>query len=99
MSKSKVQNQRVLDHLIDHGYITQTIATSYGIRRLASRINDLRNETVFVLSERRVDDAGVPYAYYTLDPTTREAEKHRRDVLRFGWRLEDFSNTVIAAAA
>ena len=34
---SRSQCQLVLSNLIDHGYITQLIATNYGVRRLASR--------------------------------------------------------------
>jgi hypothetical protein len=78
------QNQRVLSHLIDHGYMTQTIASSYGIRRLASRINDLKLQSVLIQSEIRKDDAGVPYARYTL--VHREAERNRRDGLGMTWR-------------
>jgi hypothetical protein len=69
------QNQRVLNHLITHGYITQTIASNYGIRRLASRINDLKKQNVLIQSNIRKDDAGVPYAYYTLVNPAAEANR------------------------
>lgn len=69
------QNQRVLNHLIDHGYITQTIASSYGIRRLASRVFDLTTRGIEVTVESRTDDAGVRYAYYSLSDSAR-AEEH-----------------------
>jgi hypothetical protein len=63
---SKTQNQRVLDHMIDHGYITQTIAGNYGIRRLASRIHDLTKEGVTITRTTKTDDAAVRYASYSL---------------------------------
>jgi hypothetical protein len=73
------QNQRVLNHLIDHGYITQSIASNYGIRRLASRIDEIKQQNVEVLTEYRKDDAGVRYAYYHLNVTIRAVERIRRD--------------------
>lgn len=72
------QNQFVLNHLIDHGYITQVIAGSYGIRRLASRVHDLESVGIPVNREMRVDDAGVKYAYYTLHEDVRRHERRRR---------------------
>lgn len=72
------QNQFVLNHLIDHGYITQVIASSYGIRRLASRIHDLEVACIPVDREMRVDDAGVKYAYYTLNEDVRQYERRHR---------------------
>lgn len=60
------QNEIVLNHLKSHGYITQVIASNYGIRRCAARINDLKNVGLDIKSERKTDDVGVPYAYYTL---------------------------------
>ena len=84
VTSTKTQNQRVLDHLIDHGFVTQVIASSYGIRRLASRINDLKKEGARVESIMKTDDAGVRYAYYTLiDP---QAERSRRE-LGMSWRV------------
>jgi hypothetical protein len=80
------QNQRVLNHLIDHGYITEVIARSYGIRRLASRIHDISKECVNVQKEMRTDDAGVRYTYYSLPEIVREAERRRRDNNRLSWR-------------
>lgn len=73
------QNQRVLNHLIDHGYITQLIASNYGIRRLASRIHDLTLEGVEVQVEFMRDDMGVRYAHYSLPSAWRDAERKRRD--------------------
>jgi hypothetical protein len=78
MSQQINQNQRVLNHLIDHGYITQSVASNYGIRRLASRINDLKNEAVNIVRVMRRDDAGVPYAFYALSPADRAFETARR---------------------
>ena len=74
----KNQNQRVLDHLINHGYITQVIASNYGIRRLAARILDLKKENITIVSETKYDDSGSRYAYYRLPPNWRKYEKSRR---------------------
>jgi hypothetical protein len=82
---SKSQVQFIRDHLIDHGYITEVIARSYGVRRLASRIHDLRKELVHVTVEYRRDDMGVRYAYYALSTEVREFElalRARREVTR-----------------
>jgi Helix-turn-helix domain len=73
---SKVQNQRVLDHMIDHGYITPLIAQSYGIQRLASRINDLKRAGALIANTIMTSDAGVRYSHYTL--THRGSEALRR---------------------
>ena len=59
-------NTFVLNHLIDHGYITDTIAQQYRIRRLAARIFDLRNQEVQITSETRFDDLGQRYTRYSL---------------------------------
>lgn len=83
------QNQRVLNHLIDHGYITQTIASSYGIRRLASRITDLAGEGISIQREMRKDDAGVRYAYYSMHSAIRDVERNRRDEKGRPWRTQD----------
>jgi hypothetical protein len=75
----KSQNQLVLDHLVDHGYITEIIARSYGVRRLASRIHELKMiGGVDVKRDMRTDDLGVPYAYYYLTQEVREAERCTR---------------------
>ncbi len=81
------QNQKVLNHLIDHGYITQVVASSYGIRRCTSRITDLKNEGITVSSELRRDDQGVPYAYYTMTDADRNYERMRR-AEGFGWKRD-----------
>jgi hypothetical protein len=74
------QNQLVLNHLIDHGYVTEIIARSYGIRRLASRIHDLKAiGLVRVQKEMRTDDLKVPYAYYSLSESERAFERLMRD--------------------
>jgi len=72
------QCNRVWNHLIDHGYITQVIAGNYGIRRLASRIDDLKKAGVIIETELKFDDAGVRYAYYTMPESWQVAEKRRR---------------------
>lgn len=60
--------QRVLvyNHLKIHGYITDVVAQNYGIRRLASRIDELKKNGIRITAERRRDDLGRHYAYYTL---------------------------------
>lgn len=60
------QNELVLKHLKNHGYITQVIASNYGVRRCSARIKDLKYNGIKINSIRKKDDAGVPYAYYTL---------------------------------
>jgi hypothetical protein len=92
---SKSQNQRVLDHMIDHGYITQVIAGNYGIRRLASRIHDLNGEGITVVSEIKKDDAGVRYATYSLEYP--KFHKHRRDVVGLSYKLARSSAQSLAA--
>lgn len=77
MISSKNQCQIVLRHLIDHGYITQVIATNYGVRRLASRIFDLKSAAVIVDVELRKDDSGTKYAYYTMCQENRNVEANR----------------------
>lgn len=80
MNKNIGQNQRVLNHLIDHGYITQLVASSYGVRRLASRIDEIQTKGgTTVEREMRKDDAGVKYAYYTLRDIDREYLRDARD--------------------
>lgn len=78
MINGKSQNQFVLDHLIDHGYISDTIARNYGIRRLAARIRDLTEEGVRVDRQSKTDDVGSRYTQYAL--VDRCVEKFRRDV-------------------
>lgn len=76
------QNQFVLNHLIDHGYITEVIARNYGIRRLASRITDLGDVTlgagIEIPRETRTDDAEVKYTYYFLPDRSRDVERANR---------------------
>jgi hypothetical protein len=73
------QNQFILNHLIDHGYITDVVARNYGIRRLASRVFELKAESADIKTERLKDDAGVPYAKYTMDEAARAVERMRRE--------------------
>lgn len=72
------QCQTVLNHLIAHGYITQLIATNYGVRRLASRIYDLKAGGVFVASQKQRDDNGTTYARYTMEQVDRDLEARRQ---------------------
>lgn len=84
MKNGKTQNQFVLDHMIDHGYITDIIARSYNIRRLAARVYELKAQGVRIECERKVDDQGVQYGFYTL--IDRELESQHRG--RGGsWRI------------
>lgn len=94
MKNGKSQNQFVLDHMIDHGYITDIIARSYNIRRLAARIYELKTEGVSVECERKVDDQGVQYGFYTLK--FRAMEKRHREH-NGTWRLKSVSPTQVAA--
>ena len=46
------QRDRILRHLQDYGSITQMDAIrDYGIMRLASRVNDLRRDSVPIVTE------------------------------------------------
>lgn len=63
------QTQRVYNHLRNHGYITQVIASNYGIRSCSSRISELKARGINVAVQLKKDDAGVRYAYYTLPRT------------------------------
>ena len=65
------QCDRILRHLNDHGSITSLEAMSeYGIRRLASRINDLKGMGYPILSERATGknryDETTSYSIYRL---------------------------------
>ena len=61
------QRVQVFNHLKTHGYITDIIAQSYGIRRLASRIDELKKNGFIIIADIRRDDLGRRYAYYTFD--------------------------------
>lgn len=74
---TKNQCQIVLKHLIDHGYITQLIATNYGVRRLASRIYDLKFAGVVVDVVLERDDSNTKYAHYTMTEMNRASEATR----------------------
>lgn len=65
------QNTFVLRHLVTHGYITDLVARNYGIRRLAARIYELRDQGVMIERELRRDDQGFRYAYYTMPAKQR----------------------------
>lgn len=65
MTLSK-QCKLVLDHMLSRGYITQLVATNYGVTRLASRINDLRNAGFLVSAEMHRDMTGKRYTRYSL---------------------------------
>lgn len=47
------QSQRILEHLLQHGSITQADAIeNYGIMRLASRVDELRKAGHPIITER-----------------------------------------------
>jgi len=83
------QNQQVLNHLIEHGYITDAIARNYGVRRLASRIYDLKSSGLVDIEVATLtDDAGVRYAYYSMTDQSRKFERHWRDARSWGWNCK-----------
>jgi hypothetical protein len=82
----KTQNQFVLDHLLDHGYMTDAIAQNYRIRRLAARIAELRagigsysGRPLDIETELRTDEMGQRYAYYRMRIEDRIYESDCRD--------------------
>jgi hypothetical protein len=95
MINGKSQNQFVLDHLIDHGYITDTVARNYGIRRLAARIRDLADEGISVLRVSKTDDVGGRYVEYQLGVTARESERRARERGRT-YKLASYHSKVAA---
>lgn len=62
----KSQVVQILDHMTMRGDISQLEASNYGIRRLASRITDLRREGVQIRATRKTDLQGTPYVRYSL---------------------------------
>lgn len=80
MGRKITHNVIVLNHLIDHGYITEVVARNYGVKRLASRMNELKNAGVPFESEDRVDDLGNRYRYYYLSVFARHLERVRRQL-------------------
>ena len=65
------QCERILRHLKDYGSITSLEAvTEYGIMRLASRINDLKNRGYHIISETKTSKnrygESVHYSVYRL---------------------------------
>lgn len=83
----KSQNQFVLDHLIDHGYITDAVAQGYRIRRLASRVHDLVRAGSDIKREVRRDDLGQKYTYYFMSDFARSTERVLRE-RGLNWRAE-----------
>ena len=65
--KAFSQKQKVLEHLKQYRTITSLEAiTHYGCTRLASRINDLRNEGHHITTKNVVESDGTHYGIYTL---------------------------------
>jgi len=93
MINGKSQNQFVLDHLIDHGYITDTVARNYGIRRLAARILDLTDQGVQIKREFKSDDVGGRYMHYSL--VYREDERTAR-ANGYTYKLTSYERRVAA---
>ena len=61
------QKDTIINHINQYGSITPLEAlTRYGIMRLASRVNDLRNEGFRIVSDMKVHD-GRRYASYRLE--------------------------------
>lgn len=60
------QCRLVLNHIHRHGYISQLVATNYGIPRLASRIHDLKIAGIDVRAESVRDMKGKRYTRYSL---------------------------------
>lgn len=61
------QKQTVLEHLLKGKALTQLKAMHvYKIMRLASRIEELRDEGHDIVTTMRVDEAGASYAEYSL---------------------------------
>lgn len=81
----KSQNELVLDILIDEPGISQLIAGNYGVRRLASRIDELKKQGIVIHTEYKPDKNGVRYAWYFLDVVSRLTEYTRR-AEGLGWR-------------
>lgn len=82
MKTTPNHNTFVLNHLIDHGYITDAIAQQYRIRRIGARIWDLKNrsEPVEILKETRHDDLGQRYTHYYLSDIERHTQLGLRRV-------------------
>lgn len=60
------QARTVLSHLEKHGRISPMKALNvYGIQRLASRINELKNAGIFVGKEMMRDDVNDRYMQYS----------------------------------
>lgn len=60
------QCQIVLNHILQKGYISQLVATNYGVVRLASRINDLKNAGYAIVATPSRDMQGKRYMRYAL---------------------------------
>ena len=64
----KPQWKLLEEHLLKQGSISQSEAmTVYGIKRLASRIHDLRKKGLAITSELRRDPIGTQYSRYFLE--------------------------------
>lgn len=76
MTTKVTHNEFVLNHLIDHGYITDAQAQGYRIRRLAARIFDItRRNRVLVHKETCRDDLGQKYTRYFLSDSERAIQR------------------------
>lgn len=61
------QNQKVLNYLKKHDYITPLVAFAVlGVFRLAARVYDLRSQGFDIQSVTMMDDEGRPYCRYSL---------------------------------
>lgn len=85
INKAAARTQRalVLRHLKSGRTLTQDEAQAlYGVRRLAARISELRNDFGFPIKTEAIDVGGVSgLARYSLEQTPEDVEK-KRAVLR-----------------
>lgn len=76
------QNSFVLNHLIDHGYITDAIAQTYRIKRVASRIHDLTSMQgefqALIQRATKHDELGQRYTYYFMSDLERSIQRGLR---------------------
>lgn len=73
------QREQVLEHLHKYGSISQLEARHvYRIQRLASRIDELRQDGFQIETYRKKDARGERYAEYALSPYTPPGALHYR---------------------
>ncbi len=76
MKKLCRQSQLVRDHLFSAQHLTSWQAEGvYRIRRLASRISELKNAGYDIVKERMEDATGQPYTRYSFSKAQRRTRK------------------------